>query len=333
MSKLSTLFNNFSKRLGNALQNTETAQATPTEDKQEQRTEVVDSQQQTRVAQPQGTEPAVEKTTETPKVEKVAPTVEPPKEEPQELESKENLLRSVISTLTQKIEYAADTQGKKLVIWLDCNEELVFNNYNSDLYRQQMLSYLINEKGFGFEQVEFIMGQPAAELKASSIGKNKLEYLKVIENKEVKKTLSAKAEICIFGDAGSLKQDKYILSSEEMKKKMITAYNIGAGQFPRVPTGYRENHIAIDDNPASPMVEKNKFVSRMHAHIGFSDKFGFYLQVEKDGTRLMGKRTRIFRGEEKIECDNPQAKIPLQDGDLIELGKAVVLRYIQLNEE
>ena len=118
-----------------------------------------------------------------------------------------------------------------------------------------------------------------------------------------------------------------------MMEKMISCYNIGAGKFPKIPTGYRENHIAIDDNPDSPMVEKNKFVSRMHAHIGFSDKFGFYFQVEKDGTRLMGKRTRIFRGEEKIECENPEAKIPLQDGDLIELGKAVVLKYKQLNEE
>lgn len=138
--------------------------------------------------------------------------------------------------------------------------------------------------------------------------------------------------ISIFGGAGSLLQEQYLLSSDDMKKKMLTSYNIGSGQFPRIPTGYRENHIAIDDNPNSPMAEKNKYVSRMHAHIGFSEKFGFYLQVEKDGTRLMGKRTRIFRGEEKIECDNPQAKIPLQTGDLIELGKAVVLRYMQIDE-
>jgi hypothetical protein len=81
------------------------------------------------------------------------------------------------------------------------------------------------------------------------------------------------------------------------------------------------------------MVERNKYVSRSHAHIGFSDQFGFYLQVEKDGTRLMGKRTRIFRGDEKIECDNPQVKVPLQSGDQIELGKAVVLNFIENNQQ
>ena len=70
----------------------------------------------------------------------------------------------------------------------------------------------------------------------------------------------------------------------------------------------------------------------MHAHIGYSDMFGFYLQAEKDGTRRMGKRTRIFRGNQIIEMDNTQAKEPLQSGDLIELGKSVVLQYVAIEE-
>ena len=116
-----------------------------------------------------------------------------------------------------------------------------------------------------------------------------------------------------------------------MKAENISAYNIGAGEFPQMKSGYRHNHIAIDDNIHSPKFEINKYVSRKHAHIGFSETFGFYFQVELDGTRLVGKRTRIFREEQIIECDNPQVKIPLQNGDLLELGKAVLLRYVQLN--
>lgn len=252
-------------------------------------------------------------------------------QEKQQVENRDALIRSVINTLKSVVEYKDTTIGKKLVVWLAC-DQITFGNYDTEQYRQQTLSALVNESGYGFDEVVFNIGVPSEELHATRIGQNNLEFLQILARETFKEVKTCKAIISIFGNAGSLLQEQYLLSSDEMKKKMITAYNIGSGQFPQIPTGYRENHIAIDDNPNSPMAEKNKYVSRMHAHIGFSEKFGFYLQVEKDGTRLMGKRTRIFRGEEKIECDNPQAKIPLQTGDLIELGKAVVLRYMQIDE-
>lgn len=317
-------FNNLSQKLGDALQNEETAQDAPVNEKQEQNVKTDEPQQK------------VEQTPQEPEPKKKAATTEPvsPKEEPKTLDDKEILLRNVVSTLAKRIEFRNAMNGKRLVIWLDC-DWLAFRAYDTESYRQQMLSTLFNEKGFEFAQVVFSLGKPAPELHATKIGDNDLECLQVVEDEQVPEPVTCKAVISVFGEAGSLAQDKYILSPEDMKERMITCYNIGAGKFPKIPTGYRENHIAIDDNPESPMVGKNKFVSRTHARIGFSDKFGFYLQVEKDGSRLMGKRTRIFRNgvEKPIECDNPQAKIPLQDGDLIELGKAVVLRYKQLNEE
>ncbi|MCR4665218.1 MAG: hypothetical protein K5660_07620 [Paludibacteraceae bacterium] len=247
------------------------------------------------------------------------------------IESRDALIRSVINTLQKVVEYKDTTVGKKLVIWLAC-DKVTFENYDTEQYKQRVLIALVNERGYGFDEIAFCIGFPAEEVYATKVGQSNLEYLQILAHETFNEVKTCKAIISIFGGAGSLLQEQYLLSSNDMKKKMLTSYNIGSGQFPRIPTGYRENHIAIDDNPNSPMAEKNKYVSRMHAHIGFSEKFGFYFQVEKDGTRLMGKRTRIFRGEEKIECDNPQAKIPLQTGDLIELGKAVVLRYMQIDE-
>ena len=193
-----------------------------------------------------------------------------------------------------------------------------------------MQSALKNECDITFESVEICIGKPAEDLRCTPVGESGKVMMLVEDKKDEKNEIHEKAEISIYGNAGSLLRKRYILSSDEMRKKKISAYNIGAGEFPQLPTGYRQNHIAIDDNPNSPMIEKNKYVSRMHAHIGHSDRFGFYLQVEMDGTRLMGKRTRIFRGEQKIELDNPQVKEPLQNGDLIELGKAVVLKYTQI---
>lgn len=251
--------------------------------------------------------------------------------EPQ-IEGKEELAKSVCKKVSKYLDGATSGGNTKMIVWLD-TEYLIFKTYDTVEFRQQLQSAMVNECGITFESVECRMGKPAEELRCTPVGKSGRVMMQVLENKPEKIEVHQKASISIFGNSGSLLKDEYILSSDEMREKSVPVYNIGAGEFPQVPTGYRQNHIAIDDNPNSPMVEKNKYVSRKHAHIGFSDEFGFYLQVEIDGTRLMGKRTRIFRGEKIIEMDNPQAKEALQDGDLIELGKAVTLRYFEIKNK
>ena len=251
------------------------------------------------------------------------------KKEESQIESKVEFLKTVTDLITKQLDDVESNDNNNLAIWLD-TDEIVFRAYNTEQYRQQIQSALINECNFRFESVEFRLGKPSEDMRCARIGESGKAFMQIVENKPVQETILKRASISIFGNAGSLLKEQYILSTDEMKEKAITVYNIGAGEFPQVPTGYRQNHIAIDDNPDGPMIEKNKYVSRMHAHIGYSEQIGFYLQVELDGTRLMGKRTRIFRGEQKIELDNPQIKVPLQNGDLIELGKAVLLRYEQL---
>lgn len=256
------------------------------------------------------------------------------KEEEQQLESMDNL-RKRICDLSEKLFADIEMEAnKKMLIWID-TDELLFKSYDTVKNRESIRSALVNECGVTFEDVAFHIGKPFNEIKNSCtpVGKSGRVMMQVLENKPERIEVHKKASISIFGNSGSLLKDEYILSSDEMREVSVPVYNIGAGEFPQVPTGYRQNHIAIDDNPNSPMVEKNKYVSRKHAHIGFSDEFGFYLQVEIDGTRLMGKRTRIFRGEKIIEMDNPQAKEALQDGDLIELGKAVTLRYFEIKNK
>ena len=246
------------------------------------------------------------------------------------LETKEILLHIVcdmFSKLPGALEMDTD---RRLVIWLD-TDQLTFQTYDTTQYRQRILEALVNECDIRFQTVAFNIGKPAEELRCTPVGQSGKVYLQISENIPAVQKAPQRASISIYGSAGSLLKEQYTLSSDEMKVENISAYNIGAGEFPQIPSGYRHNHIAIDDNSQSPMIEKNKYVSRKHAHIGFSESLGFYLQVELDGTRLVGKRTRIFRGEKVIECDNPQAKIPLQNGDLLELGKAVVLKYVQLN--
>lgn len=247
------------------------------------------------------------------------------------LETKEELLDIMCDISRKLFDQMEMDAPQNLIIWFD-TDQLTFQTYDTNQYRERMMEFLVNECDVRFDTVSFSIGKPAEELRCTPIGKSGKVFLQIRNSMPSVPLKPQKASISIFGNSGSLIKNEYILSSDEMRQKKIQAYNIGAGEYPKIHSGYRQNHIAIDDNPNSPMIEKNKFVSRMHAHIGYSDKFGFYLQVERDGTRLMGKRTRIFRGEQIIEMENLAVKEPLQDGDLIELGKAVRLRYVELKD-
>ena len=202
------------------------------------------------------------------------------------LETKEELLRVVRNWFADYSDAVGQSIGNQIVIWLD-TDQLTFQLYNTDEYKQRMLAALMNECDLRPDTISFRIGVPAEELRCTPVGKSKKMFLQVVDDRPVQAVATKKAVISIFGNAGSLLKEEYVLSSDEMKTKRISVYNIGAGEFPQVPTGYRENHIAIDNTPNSPMVEKNKFVSRMHAHIGYSETVGFYLQAELDGTRLM----------------------------------------------
>lgn len=325
-----SLFQSFSKKIGNLLSEKPEKQET---DAQETTANPSNKDvEEPQSAEPKSQEPVQEsEPVQEPPVQKNTNEVKEQKRTEVPLETKEELLRVVCDWLADYTDAVGQSIGNQIVIWLDTNQ-LTFQMYNTDDYRQRVLAALVNECDLRLDTITFHIGIPAEELRCTPVSKSGKVFLQIKEEQPMPTSVSKKAIISIFGNTGSLLKEEYVLSSDEMKAKRISVYNIGAGEFPKIPTGYRQNHIAIDDNPNGDMIEKNKYVSRMHAHIGFSDKFGFYLQVERDGTRLMGKRTRIFRGEEKIEMDNPQAKEPLQDGDLIELGKAVVLKYVELEK-
>ena len=217
---------------------------------------------------------------------------------------------------------------KHLIVWLD-TDTITFNSYAG--FSQELESYWAVESGYTFEKVELKHGKPDNEKDARKVdaGVDSIAiYLQEQEKIGQEKSVVKRANISVFGGKGSLLQGQYELSSETLEKERIKYYNIGRGEYPDMEGGsYRHNHIAIDD---TNNLETNKFVSRAHARIGYSEIVGFYLQVEYGGSRLSGNRTRIFRGEDKIEVENVEAKEPLQDGDLIELGKAVVLIFKEI---
>lgn len=213
---------------------------------------------------------------------------------------------------------------KHLIVWLD-TDTITFNSYAD--FSLELENYWAVESGYTFEKVEIKHGKPENEKVARKIDAGIGSISIYLQEQEVglEKSVVKRANISVFGGKGSLLQEQYELSSETLEKEHRKYYNIGRGEYPDIEGGsYRQNHIAIDDNNN---LEINKYVSRAHARIGYAENIGFYLQVEYGGSRLSGNRTRIFRGENKIEVENVEVKEPLQDGDLIELGKSVVLKF------
>lgn len=219
-----------------------------------------------------------------------------------------------------------DCNGKKIVVWFD-TDNTTFCAYSD--FEQELKDYWSIERGYDFNSVELKQGKPENGGRKVEIQVPALSvYFQEILPDVVTQDIAKRAIISVYGNKGSLIQPQYELSSEVLKTEHRRYFNIGRGEFPDMDgKGYRQNHIAIDD---VKNLESNRFVSRAHARIGYSDKLGFYLQVEYGGSRLSENRTRIFRGEEIIEVENTEVKEPLHTGDLIELGKAVVLKFVEI---
>lgn len=221
---------------------------------------------------------------------------------------------------------AESCKTKRMLVWLD-TDKTTFSSF-SDL-AQELRNYWETESGYVFEDVVLKLGKPKDEQEARKADAD-IDGLSVYlqEQVEIPHTTSVrKAYVSIFGGKGKLLQEQYVLSAEEMEKEGRKYYLIGRGEFPEMGSGsHRRNHIVIDEENS---IDANRYVSRAHAKIGFSENIGFYLQVENGGSRLSGNRTRIFRDEKIIEMESTEVKEPLHDGDLIELGKAVVLKFVE----
>lgn len=131
------------------------------------------------------------------------------------------------------------------------------------------------------------------------------------------------ATISIFDGNGSLQEDSYILDSDSK-----TIYHIGRGKSSRKEGKYRINDIVINDNEVHQELRNlNLHVSSAHADIVFKNG-NYYLRAAVGGCRALGgSPTKIVRNENVIEMRNTTLLYLLEDGDILELGKNVLLLF------
>lgn len=238
------------------------------------------------------------------------------------IDKKGDLLNAVISTL--KSNYAGTKISLKeysLSLWIDDN--LFYTSLMVDKFHDVLITTIIDELGIEFGSIEINSGA----ISDSSITKiMDCCYLDIQPIMSVQ-TIS-KATVSQVHGNGSLISECISIDSNEIQGLPGQRYNIGSGKHPIMSdNSHRENQIAIDDDSSHAEFDKNKFVSRAHAHISYDSEHGFLLYVEHGGTRAAQKRTHIHRGGDKIELNNILIPEPLQDGDHIVLSKYVHLLF------
>lgn|GEM_PF-4623013 len=250
------------------------------------------------------------------------------------VDGKEKLCGNICSMLERIIDDRDTVKNKKLILWLDYDQQIVFAQYDNEKYRDILLTSLA-QKGFEFEQVEFEMGKPAEDNhNVLKIKDNEHEYLEVKDCDVVPKpSVAKKAKIVVVEGLCVIKplKKKYILSSEEITSGRIPVYNIGRGQIIKINGVFRENHIIFDDNPDSPLRDEYRCISRDHAHIGFDPKDGFFFQVDAGGA-FPGK-TSLINGGKEYDCDCASAKFLLNKGAKIMFKYDGAIKAMLLYEE
>ena len=132
-----------------------------------------------------------------------------------------------------------------------------------------------------------------------------------------------KARITIFRGKGSLKQAEYILDTAVDNKKV---YCIGRGDISTKGGVFRDNDIVINEAEPNPAIaDLNKYVSSSHANIEVYDG-GFYLKAMPGGL-ANGNATKYIRDGKVFKLETDSMSYPLKDGDLIELGRTVLLKF------
>lgn len=239
------------------------------------------------------------------------------------IEKKDNLINAVIALLNSNYRGEQHSmEDKMLSIFI--LDGIFYDSVKDSDFKSELTTAISDELGLVFNRIEIKQGPlPSNENTTELLSK---VYIGVKSIQKVKTI--RKAVICPVVNNGSTIKSEYYLDSKEIATLPNGRYNIGAGENPiMADNSHRRNDIAINDDSNTGEFEKNKYVSRAHANITYSEDYGFVLHVEFGGTRAAQKRTHIQRGNEKIELDNTLIPVPLKDGDYIVLSKYVHLLF------
>lgn len=197
------------------------------------------------------------------------------------------------------------TQGGEVTMLLD-----------NDCFRNELARRLYDEQCITFREIRVTRLQGDLDSDAHEL----LPGVYVTIGSYTTPGAIVKAKLEAIPGHGSTLESFYLLEPGN-------SYNIGVGSMALLDNGaLRRNDIAVDDNVRSQEYDKNKYVSRNHAHIEYINEH-FVLYVDKGGLRSAGKRTAVARGENTFPLEDTLIPFPMEDGDMIVLSKAVRILF------
>ena len=166
------------------------------------------------------------------------------------------------------------------------------------------------------------LSQPAASDNCIPICDGLVQYRITLPADDSQQEQILKAVISAVDGFGSLE------SSVTLDPQRSEPYHIGRGTFSQETGFFRKNDIVIrsDDNDPEQN-DRNRHVSRAHADILFHSN-QFCIKALPGGCRSEGgSPTKIIRNGAATELRDTKTLFCLKDGDMIELGKSVIIIF------
>lgn len=229
----------------------------------------------------------------------------------------ENLIASVIKTL-EPLQMKDDFIGLRLRVADPVHHAMMTDPSFEERLRLALANAQFNSLAEGrLDIVAEAVPESDARLCDGAVGLSFIEKVKPV----VKMDLFSAAVLTAV--RGSLKDDPVTIRPEGPK----TEFHIGRGEVSNKSV-YRVNDIVIrDDDPDPAKAEINSFVSSEHADIIYRD-YRFYLRATRYGCRALGGvATKMIHAGEASELQDDKSLHLLRDGDMIELGKSVLLSF------
>lgn len=247
------------------------------------------------------------------------------KNRPKDVKEIRNALLQFIKEQLQKTEGGEGSNITGLYLFIYCNDE--------DKYLYESAVFYGLPGKFKNEEIQKIADDYAVALPASWI-------LEISFNEDIPpeaaraKTVDAALLISTFKTPmlhkeatafinvlnGEAQKERYLISSSRGK------INIGRGASVQTSDGFfRKNFIAFTDSDTN---EKNRAVSRQHAHIEWDPVIGsFFLFADEGGIPPDNKIKVRAVGGVPVKLMSTQIGHRLQEGDQVILGESAVLEF------
>lgn len=243
------------------------------------------------------------------------------------IDNRDRAVKLIVDTMKSAIGTTASALAH-LVIWVQVDspdyDPLAYawaDDKMLDNLRLALDNAMLEAVGAGSITLRFAVKE---DIKASrTVVKNALYCSWQIPEPETHTEGHNNARISLISGSGSLEQEYYILDGE---KKSV--YHIGRGHTGQHSGSYRINDIVIENAPADETaMQANSFVSSAHADIIYRNS-RFYLKACPGGCRSTGgSPTKLIHNEKALELSDVHSMHPINHGDMIELGKSVLLLF------